>query len=233
MIGLGMITAVFFIGTSVYAAPVLESGIPGVGAGGARGAVLPSLPTYINYLYIFVLGLVGIAGFISLVIWGTVWVGSAVVDKKAMAMERIKTTFIGIGIALTAYIMLNTINPDLAIIKVPTASKLIVATSTQSLIFTGSSELIKDGALCAPLTQCYPGSTCEGSIQDANGKTTTMGTCKRVATGIANNWESSCAVMDTSSTTCVKNAGCKYCAMPDNSKRCINKNNSYTNFCTK
>ncbi|MBI5913152.1 hypothetical protein HY839_01785 [Candidatus Azambacteria bacterium] len=110
-----------FIGTGVYAAPVvLESGIPGVGTGGAQGAELPSLATYINYLYIFVLSFVGIAGFISLVIWGTVWVGSAVVDNKTRAMEGIKNTLIGIGIALTAFIMLYTINPDLTIIKVPT-----------------------------------------------------------------------------------------------------------------
>ncbi len=108
----------FLVGASAHAV-VLESGIPGVGVGGAQGAPLPDLATYINYLYIFVLSFVGIAGFISLVIWGTVWVASAVVDKKARAMEGIKNTLIGIGIALTAFIMLYTINPDLVIINIP------------------------------------------------------------------------------------------------------------------
>lgn len=113
-----ILIAVFLIGASAHAV-VLESGIPGVGAGGAPKATAPDLATYINYLYIFVLSVVGIAGFISLVIWGTVWVGSAVIDKKAMALEGIKNTLIGIGIALTAFIMLYTINPDLTIIKKP------------------------------------------------------------------------------------------------------------------
>ena len=78
------------------------------------------------------LGFIGIAGLLSLVIWGTVRVGSAVVDKKTMAMEGIKNTLIGIGIALTAYIMLYTINPDLTIIKVPEAAPLDVTSQTNT-----------------------------------------------------------------------------------------------------
>lgn len=120
---LSVIAVVFFIATSAHAV-VLESGIPGVGEGGRQGAKLPGLATYINYLYIFVLSFVGIAGFISLVIWGTTWVASAVVDKKARALEGIKNTLIGIGIALTAFIMLRTINPDLTVIKMPKVVKI-------------------------------------------------------------------------------------------------------------
>lgn len=98
-------------------AVVFESGIPGVGMEGAAGADLPSLAKYVSFLYIFVLGMVGIAAFVSLVVWGTVWTATGIVDKKAMALESIKNTFIGIGIALTAYIVLNTINPALVSIS--------------------------------------------------------------------------------------------------------------------
>ena len=94
-----------------HAATTLEVGIPGV-EGAAAGDTVSSVPMYIKYLYYFVLGLVGIAGFSSLVFWGAVWAGSGIVDKKAQAIA-------GIGIALTAFILLNTISPDLIVIKTP------------------------------------------------------------------------------------------------------------------
>ncbi|OGD31994.1 hypothetical protein A3C91_03700 [Candidatus Azambacteria bacterium RIFCSPHIGHO2_02_FULL_52_12] len=106
-----------FFAVSAHAV-VLESGIPG-GAETAAGQELPSLVNYIRYLYLFVLGFVGIAGLVTLVIWGTVWTASGVVDKKAAAMEGIKNTLYGIGIALAAYVILYTVNPDLTIIKLP------------------------------------------------------------------------------------------------------------------
>src|SRR3990167_6025054 len=102
---------------TVHAATTLEVGIPGTDA--LPGSAAPSVPMYIKYLYYFVLGLVGIAGFSSLVFWGAVWAGSGIVDKKAQAIAGIKNTLTGIGIALTAYIFLNTINPDLIVIKTP------------------------------------------------------------------------------------------------------------------
>lgn len=126
-IGVFLALPLFLVGASAHTVE-LESGIPGVSAGGAQGATIPDLPTYINYLYIFVLGFVGIAGFISLVVWGTVWIASAVIDKKALALEKIKSTLTGIAIALTAFIMLYTINPDLTVIRVPTIDKITVPT---------------------------------------------------------------------------------------------------------
>ena len=75
-------------------------------------------------------------GLSILVIGGTVWVGSAVVDKNKHGDGRYKNTLIGIGIALTAYIMLYTINPDLTIIKVPEAAPLDVTSQTNTLLIT-------------------------------------------------------------------------------------------------
>src|SRR3989344_3279468 len=103
--------------TTTHAATTLEVGIPGTDA--LPGSDAPSVPMYIKYLYYFVLGLVGIAGFSSLVFWGAVWAGSGIIDKKAQAISGIKNTLTGIGIALTAFILLNTINPDLIVIKMP------------------------------------------------------------------------------------------------------------------
>src|SRR3989338_5928217 len=109
---------------TVHAATTLEVGIPGTDA--LPGSAAPSVPMYIKYLYYFVLGLVGIAGFSSLVFWGAVWAGSGIVDKKAQAIAGIKNTLTGIGIALTAFILLNTINPDLIVIKTPNVSPITI-----------------------------------------------------------------------------------------------------------
>lgn len=232
-IGLFMITAMFFIGASSHAV-VLESGIPGVGEGGAQGAKAPNLPTYINYLYIFVLGFVGIAGFISLVIWGTVWVGSAVVDKKAMAMDGIKNALTGIGIAFTAFIMLYTINPDLTIIKMPQADKLVVKKPTQAPTYKGKSTLSRDGGQCIKAdSECYPGSKCVGVIWENGIVVPPFGKCERI-TNTANNINAKCAPMDNSPEVCAftYEGMCKSCIMPDDSRRCIDKNNSF-DICAK
>lgn len=106
-------------------ATLIESGLPGGGPdlsglqpGETGSTITPS--QYIRYLYLFVMGFIGIAGLVTLVIWGTVWTASGVIDKKTMAMEGIKNTLYGIGVALFAYILLYTINPDLTVIKTPT-----------------------------------------------------------------------------------------------------------------
>lgn len=109
-------------------ATLIESGLPGGGQPDLlKPGTTPDIITpaqYVRYLYLFVMGFVGIAGLVTLVIWGTVWTASGVVDKKAAAMEGIKNTLYGIGIALSAYILLYTINPDLTIIKTPTLQKI-------------------------------------------------------------------------------------------------------------
>lgn len=162
-----VIAVVFFIAASAHAV-VLESGIPGVGEGGRQGATtLPGLATYINYLYIFVLSFVGIAGFISIVVWGTVWVSSAVVDQKTRALEGIKNTLIGIGIALTAFIMLTTINPDLTVIKIPRVDPPKKATLLNCSQYS---------SVTCPATQgCL--NTAVGCINNPNPASSTKGAC--------------------------------------------------------
>lgn len=213
-----VIAAVFFIAASARAV-VLESGIPGVGTGGAQGAPAPSLATYINYLYIFVLGFVGIAGFVSLVIWGTVWIASAVIDKKALALEKIKSTLTGIAIALTAFLMLYTINPDLTLIKVPTIRPITYSTTTTSTATTVPG-IMADGKGCYSSSQCYPGSSCNG------GSTHTQGVCTRISSDFSTAWEATCAKLDGNKYNCNTNSGCRWCTVPDGTQRCIDTNNT-------
>ena len=113
-----LLILIFAVPIAHAAETVLEVGIPGV-AGAEPGKTVPGMVTYIRFLYTFVLGFVGIAGFASLVFWGAVWTGSGIIDKKRQAIDGIKNSLTGIGIALTAFIILNTINPDLTMIKLP------------------------------------------------------------------------------------------------------------------
>src|SRR3989344_2411160 len=193
-------------------AVVLESGIPGVGAGGAQGQILPDLPTYINYLYIFVLSFVGIAGFVSLVIWGTVWVGSAVVDQKTRALEGIKNTLTGIAIALTAFIMLYTINPDLTIIKVPTIGGPVVLPPAQlKLIMQQRPRSVPDGLRCFSNNHCFVGSECSGVGSSS-------GICFRSSASLSSGkpGEPFCMKFDNNETMCLGGdgqdpSGCGWC----------------------
>ena len=113
-----LLILIFAVPIAHAAETVLEVGIPGV-AGAEPGKTVPGMITYIRFLYTFVLGFVGIAGFASLVFWGAVWTGSGIIDKKRQAIDGIKNSLTGIAIALTAFIILNTINSDLTIIKLP------------------------------------------------------------------------------------------------------------------
>ncbi len=129
-------------------ATLIESGLPGGGQPDLLkpGDTIAYTPAqYIRYLYLFVMGFVGIAGLVTLVIWGTVWTASGVIDKKAMAMDGIKNTLIGIGIALSAFVLLNTINPDLTIIKTPTLDPITLKTKTNQ---TGCAVGVTDATVC-------------------------------------------------------------------------------------
>src|SRR3989344_1800301 len=132
-----------------HAATTLEVGIPGV-EGAAPGDTVSSVPTYIKYLY-------------YLVCWGAVWAGSGIVDKKAQAIAGIKNTLTGIGIALTAFILLNTINPDLIVIKTPNLSDANIKSNEKTTIETMTEAQLelayqacqnKDQASCGADTRC-------------------------------------------------------------------------------
>lgn len=59
---------------------------------------------------------------------------SGIVDKKVAALDGIKNALYGIGIALTAFIILNTINPDLTVIKLPLIQKVEIGRETIPLM---------------------------------------------------------------------------------------------------
>jgi hypothetical protein len=68
---------------------------------------------YIRYIYLFSLGLVGITALGGLVYGGFMYMLSGTITSKDEAKKWIWGAISGLILALAAYLILNTINPDL------------------------------------------------------------------------------------------------------------------------
>ncbi|MBU2068114.1 hypothetical protein KKE13_00835 [Patescibacteria group bacterium] len=90
------------------------------------------LAGYIRYLYLFGLSAVGIVALGSLVIGGFLYMGADTVTTKDRAREYIQGAILGLLIGLGAYLILNTINPDLLKNKPPTLPTLPTQPTTQT-----------------------------------------------------------------------------------------------------
>ena len=87
----------------------LEAPLPQV-----EGTNISSLDTYFKYIYQIGLGIVGIAALIMIVIGGIIYMTSAGnASQKSEAKDRITNAILGLILALSAYLILYTINPDL------------------------------------------------------------------------------------------------------------------------
>lgn len=80
--------------------------------GAAKGTEV-SLTEYIRYLYLAGLGLIGLAALVALIIGGLIYMLSDTVFKKDQAKGMIQGAIFGLVLALSAYLILKTINPDL------------------------------------------------------------------------------------------------------------------------
>lgn len=70
--------------------------------------------SYLVNMMRFLIGASGVLAIIMLVIAGTKYVASGIApDAKNDAKHQITNAFIGLGLVLTSYLVLNTINPDL------------------------------------------------------------------------------------------------------------------------
>lgn len=68
---------------------------------------------YFNKIFLIVIGLCGLLAVIMIVIGGIQYMGDESIFGKTEAKSRIKMAILGLIIALGAYALLNTINPDL------------------------------------------------------------------------------------------------------------------------
>jgi len=90
------------------------------------GGVTPTneLTGYISYIYVLSLSLVCIAALGALVCGGFMYMLSGTVTSKDEAKKYIWGAISGLVLALAAYLILNTINPDLVSLEEPDKSKI-------------------------------------------------------------------------------------------------------------
>lgn len=87
-----------------------------------------TLTDYIRYIYLFGLSLVGVAALGALVIGGFMYMLSDTVTSKDEAKKYIWGAISGLVLGLAAYLILNTINPDLVSLREPDKSQIEVQT---------------------------------------------------------------------------------------------------------
>jgi hypothetical protein len=92
--------------------------------------VFADLPTLIKYLYEWGIGLGGLAAFVALVIAGFQYLTSAGEPAKMKeAMDRIKSAALGLVLLLATWVILNTINPALTTLQLPSPELAVEAMS--------------------------------------------------------------------------------------------------------
>src|SRR3989344_3137304 len=98
-----------------------------------------SITELIKYLYEWGFGIAGISVFIVLLVAGIQYLTSAGnASKMGEAMSRIKSAILGLILLLASVLVLNTINPQLTTLKMPS---LDIATSTFDVFLDFSSTL--------------------------------------------------------------------------------------------
>ena len=90
--------------------------------GGPEAGAEVTLSEYIRYIYLFGLGLVGVAALGALVYGGFTYMLAGAITSKEEAKSWIQGAILGLVLALAAYLILNTINPDLVSLKEPCTS---------------------------------------------------------------------------------------------------------------
>ncbi len=93
----------------------IEVAIPGGPAAGTE----VTLTDYIRYIYLFGLSLIGITALGALVYGGFTYMLSDTITSKDDAKKYIWGAISGLVLGLAAYLILNTINPDLVSLEKP------------------------------------------------------------------------------------------------------------------
>ncbi len=98
----------FLISFNAWAGYEIEVGLPDT----AKGTPL-TLTDYLRKIYLIGLGAVGVAALLMMVISGFVYMLSDTVTSKEKARDYIVGAISGLVLALSSYLILYTINPDL------------------------------------------------------------------------------------------------------------------------
>lgn len=85
------------------------------------------LGVYLNLMIKLIIGISAVLAVVMIVMGGIEYIGSELISNKEEGRERIKNALLGLLIAMGAWALLNTINPDLlnSDVKIPTATVII------------------------------------------------------------------------------------------------------------
>ena len=97
----------------------IEIALPGVSAEEAKDV---DLAQYVSYFYTFGISLVAILAVGGLAIGGFLYMLSDTISSKEEAKKYIWSALSSLVLLLSAYLILNTINPDLVSLQPPTLS---------------------------------------------------------------------------------------------------------------
>lgn len=119
-----VLISTFFVITGITAtsfALALEISYPALPAPGGSVTEIRTLPDYVRYIFIFAVAISGFIAFGALV-WGGIRYLTSLGNpsKMADAQDQIVMAFLGVLIALGAFWLLNTINPQLVVLKFET-----------------------------------------------------------------------------------------------------------------
>jgi len=142
-----LLTIIFFtcLPSFVSAEYEIEVSIPG----GPTAETPVGLAEYIKYIYIFGLSLIGIAALGVLVYGGLMYMLSDTVVSKDDAKKYIWAAISGLLLGLAAFLILNTINPDLTYLTLPNLPDLPELEGPKPL-----TDCTEDASVCTGCEYC-------------------------------------------------------------------------------
>lgn len=108
-----------------------------------------ALGKYINLIIKLVIGISAVLAVVMIVMGGIEYMGSELISSKESGIERIQNAILGLLIALGAYALLNTINPDLlkSDIKIDDAVVIVNIEDSAPQPYNSTTGLYKNGIL--------------------------------------------------------------------------------------
>ena len=101
------------------------------GCSGSVSADPTNLPKCVNQIYIWSIGVAALLAVVMIVFGGYLTISSAGnAQRAAKGREFIWSSLIGLALLFGAYVLLNTINPDLVNLKAPTLTPTPPPTTT-------------------------------------------------------------------------------------------------------
>jgi len=140
LFGVLFVLIVILLAPSIASAITLNLDYPAFGGFDLNVEADQSLPAIIAFFYFFMIGISGLAAFVMLVVGGVQWLLSGAAPAQAgAAKERIRSAILGLLLILASVLILQVINPALAVIPGSTLIGIDCA-------------LIKFAEKCKPLT---------------------------------------------------------------------------------